>query len=1014
VWPQLYGYDRAGSVEWIQDGNNHRTNVSYVDSFSDGINRGTLAYPTSVTNADGFSTTLQYRHDIGTTTRVQDPKGAYQTMTYDGAGRILQVTNGINSYYTRWSYPNTMLGVYTYLPSQYGGGEVFAGQFLDGAGRVRRTSVDHPNSSGGYSGRQIDYDVMGRVVRQSNPTESDGMWNAAGDDYLAGGWRWTTQEYDWKDRPTRTINPDNTTREVKYTGCGCAGGETQMWRDESGRWRRLIKDVLGRLKQVDELGRDESLYATTTYTYNGRDQITQINQAGQTPRTFEYDGHGRLWRRTTPEQGLTQYTYYPDDTMQSVTDARGAVATCDYNGRRLIKSVNYTVPANVAPTNNVTFGYDEAGNRSSMTEKDRDNNVVGSTTYNYDTLSRMKWEERTFGGLSGAYRISYGYNTAGSLTSVTNPWNVEVGYIHDRVGRLRGVSGANYAGVSFYAHNMDYRAFGAVKFMNYGNNPRTFSASYDTRMRMTEWKVPDVMWWQFAYDKFGEQTGRVTYAKNMYDATLNRSYEYDQWRRLYASHTGAEADVHVGLRAYQNPPIQQHEYGPYAQLRFYDVWGNQVQRIGWGGANPSLTASYTNNRKDGHQYDFAGNLTGDGGQEFTYDATGQQAWATAGNTSQEYDGNALRTRRVENGQTTYYLRSTVLGGQVVAEIDQWGGRTRGYVYAGTQLLALQQYGGVEWVHQDMVTKSQRLTNIYGTVISLVDLDPWGGETAASVSQSRQPQRFTTYKRDANQSDEAMARRYNRWWGRFDQPDPYDGSYDLTDPQSLNRYSYVQNDPVNYIDPTGLDGVLDEGIGAARDALKSGACKALFKGVDAEKLLDQYANPANNLLRVGPTTLGGSAMPEETAAITNSRSGIITINSNGFYFSGQITSFSGDRTSVTEIRAFGLYGLSPSEMRGAIILHELLHTQKLIPSDAGDINQSQINSEKVRLFCFVLPNLPVSTTGNIITELRGGRGSSGGRGGGGGGGSRSGGTGDLSWLYWLYEGLPRAPERSRVH
>jgi len=33
--------------------------------------------------------------------------------------------------------------------------------------------------------------------------------------------------------------------------------------------------------------------------------------------------------------------------------------------------------------------------------------------------------------------------------------------------------------------------------------------------------------------------------------------------------------------------------------------------------------------------------------------------------------------------------------------------------------------------------------------------------------------------------------------------PENGSYDITDPQSLNRYSYVQNDPVNFEDPTGL-------------------------------------------------------------------------------------------------------------------------------------------------------------------------------------------------------------------
>ena len=49
----------------------------------------------------------------------------------------------------------------------------------------------------------------------------------------------------------------------------------------------------------------------------------------------------------------------------------------------------------------------------------------------------------------------------------------------------------------------------------------------------------------------------------------------------------------------------------------------------------------------------------------------------------------------------------------------------------------------------------------------------------------------------------MFRRYNRRHSRFDQPDPYDGSYSLTDLQSFNRYAYTQNDPVNFVDPTGL-------------------------------------------------------------------------------------------------------------------------------------------------------------------------------------------------------------------
>jgi RHS repeat-associated protein len=174
-----------------------------------------------------------------------------------------------------------------------------------------------------------------------------------------------------------------------------------------------------------------------------------------------------------------------------------------------------------------------------------------------------------------------------------------------------------------------------------------------------------------------------------------------------------------------------------------------------------------------------------------------------GNLQQAYDGERLRVKKVDGGYTTYYLRSTVLGGRVLAELDWQGSWSRGYVYLGSQLLALQ-WGGVYWVHQDPVVKSQRLTDYNGTTTAVVELDAWGGETDRSWQQTPQSQRYTTYLRDSNESDEAMHRRYNRWWGRFNQPDPSDTSYDVTDPQSLNRYSYVQNDPVNFVDPSGLN------------------------------------------------------------------------------------------------------------------------------------------------------------------------------------------------------------------
>jgi RHS repeat-associated protein len=118
------------------------------------------------------------------------------------------------------------------------------------------------------------------------------------------------------------------------------------------------------------------------------------------------------------------------------------------------------------------------------------------------------------------------------------------------------------------------------------------------------------------------------------------------------------------------------------------------------------------------------------------------------------------------------------------------------------MLAIQN-GAVNWVHQDPVTKSQRVTNSSGSVVSTIDLDPWGGETNRSANSAFQPHKYTSYERDGNGGDDAMHRRYQSNWTRFSQPDPYDGSYDATNPQSFNRYSYVQNDPVNFVDPSGL-------------------------------------------------------------------------------------------------------------------------------------------------------------------------------------------------------------------
>src|SRR5258708_37574706 len=91
------------------------------------------------------------------------------------------------------------------------------------------TAAHQPGRYGGFSGQLIFYDPMGRVIKQSNPTETSASstsgnpydWPTAGDDATAG-WIYTQQSYDWKSRPLRTTNSDQTYEEVSYGGRGCA------------------------------------------------------------------------------------------------------------------------------------------------------------------------------------------------------------------------------------------------------------------------------------------------------------------------------------------------------------------------------------------------------------------------------------------------------------------------------------------------------------------------------------------------------------------------------------------------------------------------------------------------------------------------------------------------------------------------------------------------------------------------------------------------------------------------
>jgi len=73
-------------------------------------------------------------------------------------------------------------------------------------------------------------------------------------------------------------------------------------------------------------------------------------------------------------------------------------------------------------------------------------------------------------------------------------------------------------------------------------------------------------------------------------------------------------------------------------------------------------------------------------------------------------------------------------------------------------------------------------------------------------------KFTGKERDSESGLDNFGARYNAsTMGRFMSADPLGGS--LANPQSLNKYTYVLNNPLRYTDPTGLYACADDKNGS---------------------------------------------------------------------------------------------------------------------------------------------------------------------------------------------------------
>jgi YD repeat-containing protein len=317
-------------------------------------------------------------------------------------------------------------------------------------------------------------------------------------------------------------------------------------------------------------------------------------------------------------------------------------------------------------------------------------------------------ENRFINGISnpsqpadGAYKISYSYNLANQLQGVTDPFGAQIGYTRNTVGQTTSITGSGFAGVSSYVSNIQYRAWGAPKSATYGNDTSS-TTTYNARMQP----------WQFrlTYNPLGSSIIREDYTYNG-DGNL-------QWLTDLDDTAGSNPPATLrylsrGL-GYDNVGrvtggVASSGLIPFTQNYGYDAFDNMTSRSGsyynyTGQQTPTDTATYTNNRRNGWNYDADGRVTSnpasstDDAHSLTYDAAGRMvtnvdyASYTTITYGSGYDGDGkllFESSQFYSYSASYIVRSTVLG-DVLTRLDQSGNKKITHVPAEGLLFATQE------------------------------------------------------------------------------------------------------------------------------------------------------------------------------------------------------------------------------------------------------------------------------------------------------------------------------------